>query len=142
MTHETKADFRALRERLGLTQKNLADAVGVELRTVKRWEHPGWGDIPEDVWAYIERMEDSYYQSVEIAIEKAVSLSDSTGVDSVTLTYYRDQEQYDACGRDDGPVGYVNAMSRDVAAELERCGITVSFRYPDDGAIRTPGSNY
>ena len=87
-------------------------------------------------------MEDSYYQSVEIAIEKAVSLSDSTGVDSVTLTYYRDQEQYDACGRDDGPVGYVNAMSRDVAAELERCGITVSFRYPDDGAIRTPGSNY
>lgn len=30
----------------------------------------------------------------------------------------------------------------DLAYELGKRGIAYSFRYPDDGAVSTPGSNY
>ena len=62
--------------------------------------------------------------------------------DAVTLTYYRSQEQYDELGRDEGWYGVANANARAVAAELKRYGFSVEFRYPDDGALRTPGSRY
>ena len=42
----TKADFRATRETIGLTQGDVAEACGVSLRTVKRWEHPDWPEPP------------------------------------------------------------------------------------------------
>lgn len=34
------------------------------------------------------------------------------------------------------------AAARDVAAELAAMDIDVAFRYPDDGAVHTPGSRY
>lgn len=34
----TPSHVRDLRERLGLTQRELAAAVGVDIRTVQRWE--------------------------------------------------------------------------------------------------------
>jgi DNA-binding transcriptional regulator YiaG len=36
----TKAEFRAIRETVGMTQGMLADALGVEQRSVRRWESP------------------------------------------------------------------------------------------------------
>ena len=36
-----KADFAALRETVGLTQAALAEELGVNPRSVKRWEQPG-----------------------------------------------------------------------------------------------------
>lgn len=60
----------------------------------------------------------------------------------VPITYYRDQKMYDEYGRDEGPFGWPNAVSRMVAYELERRGIEYEFRYPTEGAISTDGSNY
>lgn len=54
----------------------------------------------------------------------------------------RDQAQSDACGRDSGPYGVANANARAVACALEREGYAVEWRYPDGGAVRTPGSRY
>lgn len=62
--------------------------------------------------------------------------------DLVPLTYFRSQEEYDAFGRDAGPFGVANANSRAVADALMARGIEVEFRYPDEGAVRTPGSRY
>lgn len=41
----TSAKLRSARERLGMTQQQLADALGVDLRTIRRWEN-GEREIP------------------------------------------------------------------------------------------------
>ena len=52
----TKADFRALREELGLSQTDLGRALGVKTLTVKRWEKDGPDGflVPDDVWDSID----------------------------------------------------------------------------------------
>lgn len=60
----------------------------------------------------------------------------------VPIAYYRDQRMYDTYGRDKGPFGWPNAVARKLAYELNKRGISYSFRYPDDGAVSPPGSNY
>lgn len=137
----TKADFRAMREALGLTQLDVADACGVRALTVKRWERPGFPEPPDDAWAYLNSMRDRMVEMAELAADKAVELRDETGAGAIALTYFRDQ-QYDASGRDEGPVGFANAVARLTASYLEVEGFDVEFRYPDDGAVRTPGSRY
>lgn len=140
MDQHSKADFRAMREGIGLTQQNVADHFGINTRTVKRWEHPDWGDIPEDAWEYLEDMADRHDLIVRDTVEQMLLTAQKTHVGQVAVTYFRDQQQYNESGRDEGPVGFVNAVARDVAAELAALGIDVAFRYPDDGAVRTPGS--
>jgi len=51
----TAARIRALREALGLTQEQMANAVGVSFTTVNRWEH----DTPPSPMAIacLERLE-------------------------------------------------------------------------------------
>lgn len=138
----TKADFRAMREECGLTQQDAADALGVRVLTVKRWERPGFPEPPDDAWAYLNSMRDRMVEMAEFAADKAVELSDETGAGAIALTYFRDQSQYDEAGRDGGPVGFANAVARLTASYLEVEGFYVEFRYPDDGAVRTPGSRY
>ena len=138
----TKADFRATRETLGLTQGDVAKACGVSLRTVKRWEHPGWQEPPEDAWAWLLDMLERHDAAVDAMVDKAMALVRERGPEVVAITYYRDQAQHDAHGREPGPYGFVNAVSREVALELSGEGIETEFRYPDDGAVRAPGSEY
>lgn len=134
----TKADFRAMREALGLTQLDVADACGVRALTVKRWERPGFPEPPEDAVEWLEGMADLHDEMVG----QMVGLALASPADEIRITYFRDQAQYDASGRDDGPFGFANAVARDVAAELAREGVDVAFAYPDDGAVSTPGSRY
>lgn len=142
MDQHSKADFRAMREGIGLTQQNVADHFGINTRTVKRWEHPDWGEIPEDAWEYLEDMAERHDKMVEDMSAAMVACSRESGVTSLTITYYRDQQQYNEHGRDAGPVGFVNSVARDIAAECGRYGLDICFRYPDEGAICTPGSRY
>lgn len=138
----TKADFRATRETIGLTQGDVAKALGVSLRTVKRWEHPGWQEPPEDAWAWLLDMLERHEAAVDAMVDKAMELVREHGLEVVSITYYREQSQYDACGRDDGPYGFVNSIAREVALDLAGEGIETEFRYPDDDAISAPGSGY
>ena len=75
-------------------------------------------------------------------VGQMVGLALASPADEVRITYFRDQAQYDASGRDDGPFGFANSVARDVAAELAREGVDVTFAYPDDGAVSAPGSRY
>lgn len=142
----TKADFAALREAMGLTQANLADELGVNPRSVKRWEQPGMEgyEPPQDAWDVLDDYADVRRQMVEHCRETAMQAQEQAGrmPDAIVLTYYRSQKQYDDLGRDDGWYGVANANARAVAAELERYGFEVRFAYPGDGAIGTPGSRY
>ena len=136
----TKADFRATRETIGLTQGDVAKALGVSLRTVKRWEHPDWQEPPEDAWEWLLGMLERHDAAVDAMVDRALAAAGRGDLDVVAITYYRDQSQYDALGRDDGPYGFVNSIAREVALDLNGKGIETEFRYPDDDAIGTPGS--
>lgn len=137
----TKADFRAIRETIGLTQGDVAKALGVALRTVKRWEHPDWQEPPEDAWEWLLDMHDLHDALVDEAVDRALAIVGERGEPAaVVTTYYREQSQYDAHGRDEGLYGFANSIAREVAHDLNGEGIETEFRYPDDDAISTPGS--
>ncbi len=142
----TKADFAALRETVGLTQANLADDLGVNPRSVKRWEQPGMDgyEPPEDAWEVLDAYAETQRRMVDHARETVISTGEEAGrqPEQVVLTYFRSQEQYDRLGRDEGWYGVANANARAVAAELRRYGFSVVFRYPEEGAVRTQGSSY
>lgn len=138
----TKADFRARRETIGLTQSDVSKALGVSLRTVKRWEHPDWPEPPEDAWEWLMDMYDRHDAAVDAMVDRALVMAGRGDLDVVVITYYRDQSQYDSYGRDEGPYGFVNSIAREVALDLNGEGIETEFRYPDDGAVSAPGSGY
>ena len=142
----TKADLKARREMAGLTQLDLAKALGVDIRSVKRWEKPdnGYPTAPRDAWDIIDGALAVQRQAVTLALAKVQEIEDAQGgaPEEVDLTYYRSQADYDDFGRDPGPVGVADATARAVAAELEAAGYHVRFRYPQEGATRTPGSRY
>lgn len=125
---KSKADFKARREALGLTQQNFADEVGVRVLAVKRWEHPDWMEPPADAWELIEACEAAQRDVVDAAVSAAVA----SGMGPVQVTYYRTQEQYDEFGRDPGPFGMANANARLVAHRLRSLGCEVDFAYPDE----------
>lgn len=141
----TKAGFKALRERVGLSQQDVATELEVNVKTVKRWEQPQFPyDAPEDAWELLEHALEVQKKQVEYAASVLKEQIDEFGKmpDQVTLTYYRDQAMHDRHGRESGSYGQANANARAAAAELERMGANVAFAYPGDGAVRTPGSNY
>lgn len=125
-----KADFKARREALGLTQHDVAAAAGVTVTSVKRWERPGCPEPPADVWEWVEGLEAMQEAAVEQAVSAAVASAPPKG--RVQITYYRSQEQYDALGRDEGPCGMANANARLAAWRLRALGYEVGFAYPDD----------
>lgn len=130
-----KADFKAQRERLGLTQQDISDALGINIKTVKNWENPRQARyrISDAAWEYLDCAADIQAQQVAYArsvIEKYAEVFAESPI-VVPITYFRDQAAYDECGRDAGPYGQANATSRAIACELERMGIQVEFRYAD-----------
>lgn len=141
----TKAGFRALREQVGYSQQALADAMGVNVRSVKRWEHEGCPyDAPADAWELLEKRLDVQRKMAAHAVEVAEAAASELGKDAVMapITYYRDQAMYDDHGRDEGYFGVANANARAAGDALEQRGFAVEYRYPEEGAVRTPGSRY
>lgn len=125
----SKAWFRATREMCGLSQQDVADALGVTVKSVKRWENPdltGYS-IPEEALDWMSFEEASFSDAIHAAFDDL----DASGMKSVTLTYYRDQAQHDANTDDGERFGVANAVSRAVAAELMAEGIEVRWAYPE-----------
>lgn len=129
---KSKAAFRAVREACGLSQQDVADEAGVQLRTVKKWESSG-SDIkqpPDDVWEWLVAMRDAAYaeaaRMAANAIELAVDESDSG---PIYIAYYRMQADLERFGQDDRPYGLVNTISRKAAEIIEDAGYEVEFAY-------------
>lgn len=134
-----KADFKARREMLGLTQQDVADALGANLKTVKNWENPRQTRyrIPDAAWEHLDRAAAAQARQVADArytrsVIEALRGNPSGDPDVVKISYYRDQSTYDRFGRVAGPYGQANATARAIARELERMGVCVEFHYPDD----------
>lgn len=136
MNH-TKADFKARREMAGLSQQDLADALDVEIRSVKRWEKPdnGYRVAPQDAWDLIDGVLAVQRQAVALALAKIQEIGDTQceAPGTIDLTYYRTQSDYDSYGCNPGPVGVADAKTRALAIELEAAGYQVRFCYPQEG---------
>lgn len=125
---KTHAGFRALRESLGLSLADVAEAMGVRERSVRRWEACGDNYPPEDAWEWLEGMQRRF----EEGVSHALSVVERSGAGRASITYYRSQEEYDAMGRDEGPYGFTNAISREVALTLQAEGIEVALMFPEE----------
>lgn len=128
----TKATFRALREEVGLSQADLAYILKVHINSVKRWENLDFSQEPPEF----------AFQVLNKALEKREFLIDATldndeldfeHAKKVTLTYFRDQDEYDKHGRDAGNFKLANANTRAIARELQLAGCeNIEFCYPQE----------
>lgn len=132
---KTKASFKAVRERCGLSQADVADELGVSVSAVKKWENPSYQhEPPDDVFAWLVEMKDLLQSDAAILAGKAESMLRESGCGGpVAIRYYRTQEQLDAVQLPDRDmaVGYANAISREAARLLAEEGIDVEFHYPE-----------
>lgn len=129
-----KAEFKARREMLGLSQADLAKMLGIDTMNVKRWERPGQAEPREFAFDLLDELESMQWTAVGEALSVVDEMQDETGSvpNMVQLTYYREQAQYDLFGRDEGLYNVANANARAVATILRERGINAKWAFPDD----------
>lgn len=131
----TKAEFRALRETLGLTQQTLADELGVKILSVKRWESPKYPQqAPEDAWKLLDDLESDQIAACSAAIAKAAQMLRSVSGEQqpVQVPYWSSAADYELVRGSEGITWTeANATSRRLAAILADRGVSVLFA---DGA--------
>ena len=118
----TKIQFKALRECVGLTQQDVASILGVNAKSVKRWEgstYPAY-HAPEEAWELLEDMFAAQQSAIKTAADIVAEQTEVAGRPpaTVTLKYWRSQSDYAQYGRDCGAYGVANANSRAVARFL------------------------
>lgn len=129
----TLAEFRAMRETVGMTQGMLAAALGVEPRSVRRWESPVCGGYrpPRDAWDALDAALDTQRRGIAAALDKVDELAQERGAapDAVRLPYWLSQDAYDAGHYvdDGGDWRMANATNRMLAERLHERGIRVEW---------------
>lgn len=125
------ANVRAMREVCGITQQQMADALGVRTMTVKRWES-GAIPAPRDALEWIADALREHDAAVAELVGGVVAQVPS-GSECV-LDYYRTQEQAQAAamGGECAPHQFLDAVARSAAERLTFLGYRVSFAYPDE----------
>jgi transcriptional regulator with XRE-family HTH domain len=135
MQTRSKARFKALRESVGLTQAALAAELGVEVRSVKRWESTvAPQQAPDDAWAVLGECKAQQERIIEFATRKVLEIAEEEGSypHSVEVSYWMSESDYlqwstDADNGIQGDWRMANANSRAVAAVLESHGIDAVF---------------
>ena len=143
------ADFRMMRETLGLAQAWVARTVGVTTLTVVHWEDPrefalprreAW-DLVEGMWAEADRRATAF---VDMA-SKATALALDNGIEPepVMLSYWRDPKDHRIAHRDEdvtiagfhlssgGMMRLENAACRMAVDRLHTLGIPLTVMYAE-----------
>ena len=129
-----KANLRALREMTGLTQSDIAEMLKVHINTVKNWEHPAHAQTaPAILYEKLKSILATRKQIVQFVLNN--NDFDTNNANKITLTFYRDQEEYNKYGRDEGNYKLANANTLAVAKALLDTGKTlddIEFCYPTE----------
>lgn len=143
------ADFRMMRETLGLAQAWVARTVGVTTLTVVHWEDPrefalprreAW-DLVEGMWAEADRRAVAF---VDMA-SKATALALDNGIEPepVMLSYWRDPKDHRIAHRDEdvtiagfhlssgGMMRLENAACRMAVDRLHALGVPLTVMYAE-----------
>ena len=113
------AEFRCLREWLGLTTRWLADHLDVAERTVHRWE-AGVSPIPAGVAAELLRLSEVTYDALNGLVDQLLDLPDP-GV----ITYRTDADFAQDQPQSDWPASWHRALCARVADEVP--GLRIEF---------------
>lgn len=129
----TLAEFRAIRETVGMTQGMLAEELGVEPRSVRRWESPSAPQVPpQDAWDVLDFALDTQRQGIAAALGEIDRMAQERGAypESVMLPYWLSQDAHDEGHYvDDGGDWrrMVNATNRVLAYALHERGIDAEW---------------
>ncbi len=115
----TDAEFKVVREFLGLTGDWLAAHLGVSPRSVRHWEH-GKYPIPDGVRLAIEDLEAQTATVIEQAVKALMDLPDP-GV----LTYRTDEEYHVANPESQFPASWHRAVVARIAQEVP--GLAIAY---------------
>ena len=129
-----KAEFRAMRETLGITQQRLADDLDVKVLSVKRWESPNYPQqAPQDAWNLLDMLMERQDTAVRVALLEVDAIAEDRGEqpEEVTLPYWSSDSDYyqHHITRDHGDESWteVNATARRIAIALRDRGIRVRW---------------
>lgn len=122
----TPAEFKVVREFLGLTGDWLAAHLGVSPRTVRHWERGKYA-IPDGVRLAIENLEHDTGEFIGGAAEKLMDLPDP-GV----ITYRDDAEYHAAHPESPFPASWHRAVVARIAQEVP--GLSIAFASDEPGA--------
>ena len=134
LTRRPKAEFRAMRETLGVTQQRLAEDLGVRALSVKRWESPRYPQqAPDEAWELLDILMAKQDSAVAAALAqvRGVASDMGEGPAEVVLPYWASQSDYMEhhylAVEGDESWTEVNATSRRVAALLRWLGYRVRW---------------
>ncbi|GAX57263.1 helix-turn-helix domain-containing protein [Streptomyces olivochromogenes] len=124
----TDAEFKVVREFLGLTGDWLAAHLGVSSRTVRHWEQ-GKYPIPDGVRLAIEDLERRTGEFIGGAVDKLMDIPDPG-----LITYRSDAEYHAAHPEADFPASWHRAVVARIAQEVP----ALSIAYADNVALTDP----
>ena len=131
----TKSEFRALRERVGLTRDTLADILGVTVRSVRYWESlDSLRYPPDDAWHVLDDALEHQRAIVAYTLDVVAQMIRDEGEKPayVTLPYWLCRKDYEE-GSEDSKYGLngdwhmANANALAVSILLEAQGIEVRW---------------
>ena len=134
----TRADFRALRERLGVSLKNLATTLGCDKKYLARMER-GRDDDPmpfEKQFSALEDIEARFEPGVERIMADALGDPEVLASGRAVLPYYNDQDGYRLVRCDDDFYTWENARLREAARRLRARGLAVEHRFACENGVR------
>jgi transcriptional regulator with XRE-family HTH domain len=122
----TSAEFKVVREFLGLTGDWLAAHLGVSPRTVRHWEQ-GKYPIPDGVRLAVENLEARTAEFIDGIVRKLMDLPEA-GV----ITYRDDVEYHAAHPESEFPASWHRAVVARIAQEVP--GLSIAFASDVDAA--------
>ena len=141
----TKADWKALRETIGISTGSLASYLDKNISTVQYWENPGHAarryHATKKAWDMLLQLRRKQQSVVEELVNAAINRARAEGTypfdqtqpqsprPTATLYYYRNRAEYYRSDR--GDIGILNTTARQAALRLEQIGFDVRFRYDD-----------
>ncbi len=127
----TKANFRVLREMIGMSQEELAKMLNVTKITVIRWENEASQyNAPIKAWEYIEEVFEEYVENVNTLFSEIENNENESENNVVKIYYFSSQEMCDRIFSNNFPYQQANAIQRELAKKLIESGYDVVFEYP------------
>lgn len=127
----TPAEFKTLREALGLTLNWVAEQAGVYIRTAQYWES-GRQSPPADVVDMLQRLDAQIDKVVIETLDTYADVAETNG-EPEDVELYRYRENIDLWTEKPEmrplPVTYHAAMLHRVAKALRNIGLTVQIVY-------------
>ena len=136
----TPAEFMAARERLGMDRSDVARELGIDKRTVSRWESPASPTVPfEQAWEILERHLERHRSAVETALDIIEWQTQEHGAPrDVVLPVYPNEATWRAAHPESNITHEMaNATNRAVGEAAEAMGYAISFVWPDTDLIRS-----